>query len=145
MRDSGVWKFPAGGGSPKLVTGGEALDFTESLDGRSYYYRKGRATPGIWRSESSGGTASLVPGTEAVFSRYWQIIQDRLFFVDRSAERLAIKSLDLSKNRTQTLATLGTGLVVGPRGLTVSPDGRWILFTKEDLALSDIMLIENFE
>jgi len=51
----------------------------------------------------------------------------------------------LSKNRTQTLATLGTGLVVGPRGLTVSPDGRWILFTKEDLALSDIMLIENFE
>jgi len=145
MRDSGVWKFPAGGGSPKLVTGGEVLDFTESLDGRSYYYRKGRATPGIWRSESSGGTASLVPGTEAVFSRYWQIIQDRLFFVDRSAERLAIKSLDLSKNRTQTLATLGTGLVVGPRGLTVSPDGRWILFTKEDLALSDIMLIENFE
>jgi hypothetical protein len=32
----------------------------------------------------------------------------------------------------------------GVRGLTVSPDGRWILYTQFDQRGSDIMLMENF-
>jgi serine/threonine protein kinase len=144
MRHPGIWKIPVGGGSPTLIRSGEALDVTESPDSRFLYYRKGRAVPGIWRSPISGGKSDLVPGTETTFSRYWQLVKDRVYFVDPSGEQPALKYLDLTANRTQQLATLGTGLVVGPRGLTVSPDGHWILFTREDLTFSDIMLIEDF-
>jgi len=31
-----------------------------------------------------------------------------------------------------------------PEGLSVSPDGRWILYTQEDRADMDILLVENF-
>lgn len=148
MHDSGVWKIPAGGGHAALVTtdpGDEALDVTESPDSRFFYYRKGRATPGIWRSPASGGKPDLVSGTETTFSRYWQLVKDGIYFVDPSGRAPALKYLNLTANHAQQLATLGTALVVGPRGLTVSPDGHWILFTREDLSFSDIMLIEDFQ
>ncbi len=145
MHDLEVWKVPAAGGSPAFITSGERLDVTESPDSRFLYYRKGRATPGIWRSPTSGGEPVLVPGTETTFSRYWQLVQDGIYFVDPSGDSPALKYLDLTANRVQQLATLGTGLVVGPRGMTVSPDGNWILFTREDLTFSDIMLIEDFK
>ena len=128
--------------APAPVTSGEALDFNESPDSRFFYYRRGRAIPGIWRKPASGGEAGLVSGTETTFSRYWQLVKDGIYFVDPSGEPPALKYLHLTANRTQQLATLGSGLVIGPRGLTVSPDGRWILFTREDLTFSDIMLIE---
>jgi serine/threonine protein kinase len=143
--NSGVWKIPAGGGSPSRVASEEGLDVAESPDSRFVYYRKGRAIPGIWRIPASGGSSGLIPGTETTFSRYWQFVKDGVYFVDPSAEPPVLKYLDLMANRTQPMATLGTGLVIGPRGLSVSPDGRWVLFTREDLSFSDIMLVEGFQ
>jgi hypothetical protein len=31
-----------------------------------------------------------------------------------------------------------------PGGLTLSPDGRWMLFTQMDQGGSELMLVENF-
>jgi eukaryotic-like serine/threonine-protein kinase len=143
--NSGIWKIPVSGGSPSPVASEEALDVTESPDGRFVYYRKGRAIPGIWRRPASGGSPGVVAGTETTFSRYWQFARGGIYFVDPSGEPPVLQFLDFAANRIQQLATMGTGLVIGPRGLTVSPDGRWILFTREDLSFSDIMLIEDFQ
>jgi len=42
------------------------------------------------------------------------------------------------------VATLERSIKRGPPGLTISPDGHWILYTRIDQSGSDIMLLENF-
>jgi Tol biopolymer transport system component len=144
MSEAGVSKISSSGGASEKVTDDEGLDIAESPDGQFLYYRKGRSVPGIWRLPASGGQPALISGTETTFSRYWQLAKGGIYFVDPSGEPPALKYLDLIAGHAPLLAKLPAGLVVGPRGLTISPDGRWILFTREDLTFSDIMLVEDF-
>jgi hypothetical protein len=42
------------------------------------------------------------------------------------------------------VATLERAIKQGPPGLEVSPDGRWLLYTRVDQSGSDIMLMDYF-
>ena len=46
--------------------------------------------------------------------------------------------------RASTIVTLGKDAMVGNPGLTLSPDGRWLLFAQRDRSTSDILLVEHF-
>jgi hypothetical protein len=85
----------------------------------------------------------MLPGTESTFSRYWQLVQNGIYFASGAGDATLLKHLDLSSNRIHSIAKLGSGLVIGPRGLSVSSDSQYFLFTREDLSFSDISLIEN--
>jgi hypothetical protein len=54
----------------------------------------------------------------------------------------SIEYLDFATGKVTTLRTL-TRLV--DLGLTVSPDGRFLLFAQNDFLGSDLMLVENFK
>jgi hypothetical protein len=61
---------------------------------------------------------------------------------DPLASRVALRHWDAETGRDRHVATLEVGSM-GMLGLSVSPDGRSVLYTNGTLA-SDLMMIENF-
>jgi hypothetical protein len=50
--------------------------------------------------------------------------------------------LNFATGKVRSVAPLPSRLVRGPRGLAVSADGSRILYTLQDLTLSDVLLAE---
>jgi serine/threonine protein kinase len=141
---SETWKLPVAGGSPVQVDTSPLFDVTESDDGQYLYYAA-EAASGVWRRPLTGGTGTRVPGTEGMhFFRYWRLLGDELFFVD-GPPGFILRSLNVKTGRSVRIAELPAKLMSGPRGMAVSPDGSTILYSQEDLTLSDIMLIDNLK
>jgi Tol biopolymer transport system component len=141
-----IWKVPAVGGEPiQLTTQGGVLP-KESADGRFVFYLSGSPPFSIWKVPVDGGEESLVlerPG----FSRSgFEIWGENLVYLlrDESAGP-RIERLDLRTGQLFTVAELGPETRIGKYGrISVSPDGRWILYPQDDSRGADLVMIEDF-
>jgi eukaryotic-like serine/threonine-protein kinase len=143
-----IWKVPADGGEARQVTkGGGSLAY-ESMDGKFLYYTKGRNMAGIWRVPVEGGEETLVLDThKAGYWSAWTLVEQGIYFVTaEQPARPAIEFFSFRTGRVTRVAALEKPFRpwTNPNGLSASPDGRWILYTQEDRADMDIMLVENF-
>jgi eukaryotic-like serine/threonine-protein kinase len=138
-----TWKVPAESGEAMQVTlngGGKAF---ESRDGKSIYYTKGDyVTPtGLWKMPVSGGEESQV--LPSVVSRAFSLGKDGVYFIPEAGTdgKSSIQFLSFGTAKVKTVAPIS-----GPpaEGLSVSPDGRSLLFSQVDEEGSDLMLVENF-
>jgi Tol biopolymer transport system component len=141
-----IWKVPADGGQAVQVTQQGGFEAFESPDGTQLYYTKGRGPGGIWQAPVAGGEERQVPGLlGAGYWRYWAVLADGIYFVSpAAAARPALKFYSFATRRVTQLGVLERDPLQGPPGLTVSPDGRSILYPQTDQSISDIMLVENF-
>jgi serine/threonine protein kinase/Tol biopolymer transport system component len=138
-----TWKAPAEGGTPSELAQYAMFDLTESADGQYFYYTNHSGASGIWRRAVSGGEPVLINDTEGVqLFRYWALAKDGIYFIEGPANPI-LQFLNLTTQRVKRFGLVRKGIVRGPRGFAVSPDGSTILYTEEDLTLSDILLIEN--
>jgi hypothetical protein len=142
-----IWKMPAAGGQAVQVTQRGGFEAFESPDGESLFYTKGRGPGGIWRSPVAGGEETQVPELlGAGYWRYWVVQEGGIYFASPAASaRPALMFFSFATHRLTRLGEFERPPLQGPPGLTVSPDGRWILFSQADQSINDIMLIENFQ
>jgi Tol biopolymer transport system component len=136
-----VWKVSSEGGPAIQVSrNGGGMAF-ESPDGRSVYYMNGDFSGSLWRMPSSGGTANEV--LPSVATRAFCVIQEGIYFIPVAGpgQNSSIEFLSFATGKVKTVA-----LMSGPpfEGLSVSPDGRYLLFTQVDGIGSDLTLVENF-
>lgn len=138
-----IWRVAASGGEPEQLTSLGGFVPTESPDGKWVYYTKADS-PGIWRIASDRGPEARVLDQPAVgFWGYWSLTGNELFYLDSSAKSPEIRSLDMVKNQGRRIYTLER--VPPPfSGLSVSPDGNWLLHTDLAEVGSHITLVENF-
>lgn len=142
-----IWKVPEAGGEEAVqVTRRGGFEAFEAPDGKTLYYTKGRGPGGIWQMPVAGGEERQVPELlGAGYWRYWAVLDDGIYFVAPAASaRPALKFLSFATRRVTQLGVLARDPLQGPPGLTVSPDGRRILYAQTDQSISDIMLVENF-
>jgi Tol biopolymer transport system component/serine/threonine protein kinase len=141
-----TWKVPAAGGQAIQVTRQGGFESFESADGKLLYYTKGRGPGGIWQMPVAGGEERQVPELlDAGYWRYWAVLDNGIYFVAPVATtRAALKYFNFATRRVMQLGVLERDPLKGPPGLTVSPDGRWVLYAQVDQSISDIMLVENF-
>ncbi len=141
-----TWKVPAGGGQAIQVTQQGGFEAFESPDGTLLYYTKGRGPGGIWQVPVGGGEEKQVPELlDAGYWRYWAVTDDGIYFASPVASaRPALKFFSFATQRVTQFGVLERDPLQGPPGLTVSPDGRWVLYAQADQSISDIMLVENF-
>jgi len=141
-----IWKVPADGGQAIQVTKQGGFEAFESSDGELLYYTKGRGPGGIWQMPVAGDEERQVPELlSAGYWRYWAVLNDGIYFVAPVASaRPAINFFSFATHRVMQLGVLERDPLQGPPGLTVSPDGRWVLYAQVDQSVSDIMLVEHF-
>jgi eukaryotic-like serine/threonine-protein kinase len=137
-----VWKMPAEGGRAAQVTvhgGGGVLE----ADDGGLYFSRGWPDGPLWRMPAGSREEELVVDKPLAILT-WTLWKDTLVYFDYASEGPVLEMWGMKTRRVTRLATLE------PRslpwwGLTVSPDGKWILYSQRDSSPNDIMLIENFQ
>lgn len=72
----------------------------------------------------------------------WSVFRGGICYLNREAKPgTAIEFYDFATGEISQVAVLEDP--PSPFGLSVSPDGRWIVYLKDETA-ADIMLVENF-
>jgi len=141
LGDIDIWKIPASGGTPLRVTQGGGFEAQESFDGKWLYYSRFEQ-PGIWRVPLAGGNPAQVLKNSV--GRYWTLSGDYLYFLDLASQpRTTVNRLDLRTQQTARLAELEKKQPRGLSGLSVSPDGKSIIYPQADEETSRIILVEN--
>ena len=138
-----TWKMPAAGGPAAQVTKQGGFEGFESPDGQFFYYAKGRGVPGIWRVPVAGGEeAPVLDKHQAGLQRAWKVVNDGIYFTtpETSAPHL-IEFFSFATGRLTQIAAVDKPF---GSGLSISPDGRWLIYTQRDRTGRDIMLMENF-
>jgi Tol biopolymer transport system component len=131
-----IWKVPSGGGTAEQVTRNGGHTPLASPDGKTIYYAKSASSPcQLWMVPVGGGEESQV--LDSITAQTFAVSRGGIHFV--SWPRL--EYFDFSTGKIETIKTLEkqTGL-----GMSVSTDGRWLLYTQNDHVGSDLMLVENF-
>ncbi len=135
-----IWKQPTAGGPPEQVTSNPGTVTYESIDGADLYYSEAFERPAaLWRQPTKGGVPVRV--LDGLVSGLFAVIERGIYYLDRPAGETRLQFYDFA---TRTSRTIAPNLGVTSGGLTASPDGRIILYTRIDSSVDDLMLVENF-
>jgi Tol biopolymer transport system component len=139
----GVYRCPASGGDAVLLSKDvDGIRPQESFDGKTVYFASHKDNSTLKKTALSGqpGTESEVDGLPRLRdSGFWTLSPGGIYFVPAEAPR-SVRYFDLASKQTRQIFEADKNL---DSGLSVSPDGRWILYSQEDVN-SDIMLVDHF-
>ena len=135
--DVEVWRIPAKGGPEERLTHDGGSLTHESADGKTLFYMRAFSNAPLFALPLGGGPErkllECVPsggvGPRGVYH----------FACEAGPSGRPVYSRDPATGRDRLLGNLE-----GASGLTVSPDGKTILYTKAVGVGADLMLIENF-
>jgi len=137
-------------GTPvQIIQARAAVNAMESADGKTLYYAKGIMHPGDWKMPAGGGEeVRLLELTERRAMGHMALGPRAPLYVARWTERTCRPGSRFffttsPPGRPPGVAQLASRPPVGTRGLSISADGRSLLFTQLDSRGMDLMLLEN--
>jgi eukaryotic-like serine/threonine-protein kinase len=138
-----IWRVPASGGIPQRLTHGARGPFAcESTDGTTLLFQlKDGDSPLMAMPLTGGATRQLVA---CVQNGVFGVGPQGVYYVPCNLNPDSpIHVLDLETGRDRRLGTLESPRR-RPNGLSVSRDGKTIVYSKVTTQGADLMLIENF-
>ena len=140
-----AYRCPASGGTATVLSSETALGLHESFDGETLYFADGRSGARLKKvSANQAGPASPVEGMPLLKdAALWTVVPGGIYFVPAD-EPHSICYFDLSTRHVRRITEVGRDFASENGGISVSPDGRWILYSQVDEVNSDIMLVEHF-
>ncbi|MDH4179997.1 MAG: DUF5050 domain-containing protein, partial [Armatimonadota bacterium] len=136
-----IWRRPAGGGEATQVTRDGGCVAVDSADGKTLYYTKTPDDGPLFRLPLEGGEESQV--LESVHRRAFAVTRQGLYFIPVPVSGVtSVQFFDVTSGKSTSIAKIDRPLSLY---LTVSPDGRTILYSQQDETGSDLMLVENFK
>jgi Tol biopolymer transport system component len=142
---TGAYRCRATGGDAiALAKDIDGLDAQESFDGLKVYFvnrDQPRATLKKLARLASPGTESEVDGLPSLNgSELWTLLPGGIYFVPGDSPR-SLRYFNFATKQIRSIFELNMDF--GP-GLSVSPDGRWILYSQAGDLNRDVMLVDNF-
>ena len=135
-----IFRMPATGQGPvQFVAAG--VPGMESPDGKLFYFTRGGTSPSLWRVPVEGGEESQV--IESLHFGLYEVVEDGIYFVPELTPG-AGASIQFLRFATGDVEHVLNFKGYAADGLSVSPDGRSILYSRVDQSEADIMLVENF-
>jgi hypothetical protein len=139
----GIYRCPAAGGDAIALSQDTGVSPQESFDGKTVYFASTFSKPVLRKVSllTLPGTASEVDGLPRVsHSGLWTLSPGGIYFVPAEEPR-SLRYFDFATKQIRPIFEVdkyfGTGL-------SVSPDGRWILYSLVGDVNSDIMLVDHF-
>jgi hypothetical protein len=134
-----IRKIPRKGGDAVRITEG---DVPEEY-GKFLYFMRGEQYPErctVWRMPTGGGEETKL--VDSVACHDYTVGERGIFFFTPldGQGRSDMSVYDLQTGKTRKILTIEHE----PYDITVSPDGRTILYTQFDRGSIDLMLVENF-
>ncbi|MBI4904168.1 MAG: PD40 domain-containing protein [Acidobacteria bacterium] len=136
-----VWRMPAAGGEEVRITKRGGWAPMESADGRMVYYVKDSGIhSSLWSVPVAGGEEHQV--LDSVRARAFTLTRNGIYYVPQPGPDGAttLRFFDFDSRRHQVVAQVSKS----GAGLSVSPDGQTVLFTRIDREGSDLMMAERF-
>src|SRR5262249_20665642 len=114
----------------------------ESADGTSFYYAREPKDTTLWKVPVDGGEEVQILDSLDYFSNF-AVTGRGIYYSPVPARELTplVRFYDFSTRKSSTAAMVGRPLELG---LSVSPDGKWMLYTQVERGGADLMLVENF-
>lgn len=144
-----IWKAPAAGESPSRpavqVTTGGGFRATETADGRYLYFAKGRGIVGLWRRALDPANSHEEPVLPRLqYFGWWALAPQGIFFFEQNGRSTSLMFSGLAGEAGRRLAEFPTRVDETSPAITVSPEGRYVLYSQINTENADIMLFENF-
>jgi Tol biopolymer transport system component len=137
-----IWKMPIQGGSPVQITKHAGIAPQESADGQYLYYCKFEQG-GLWRLPLEGGEETEVLKDVGGFGwPDWALSPDGIYFLKFG--KFTDVSIEFSEFATGKAHRLWTLQKEPGWGLSLSPDGKSIVYVQDEFAQSNLMLVKNF-
>ena len=77
--------------------------------------------------------------------RAWGVVKQGIYFISKEDKpEQTIKFFSFATRRVTPLLTVDNDSLTSPTSLVMSPDGRWLLYTRVDHSVNDLMMMENF-
>lgn len=139
-----IYRVSPEGGKSEVLTNARGYSPLESPDGQTLYFAENSGTNYTLHTASLNptGTESRVDGVPPLsFLMNWDIVQGGVYFFPRN-DILTLNYFDFSTRKVRPIFKISGGGAFP--GLSVSTNGRYILYPELDDYRSDIMLVENF-
>ena len=140
-----IWKTPAdGSGQARQVTTTGGMVAVESAEDHSLYLTH-YAESGLWRCPVDGGPQQKIfDGPPSGNLNYWTVRNGTVFSLAQREGQYAIQRVDPASARGQTVYTLKHAPTPFA-GLSLTPDGKHLIFAELDQASSGLTLVEHFD
>jgi Tol biopolymer transport system component len=141
-----VWRTPVDGGQAIQMTQKGGVVPFEASDGKEVYYAKAFGVSDVWKVPVAGGEETRVLGPADSFQ--FAVVAGGIYFIEPgnpgNAEWIKGNSLKFFSFAKGTAEKVFDIKYSPEMGLSVSPDGRYVLFSQFDGWVCDLMLVENF-
>ena len=116
----------------------------ESGDAHWLYFTK-YGESGIWRRAISGGPErKIFDGPPSGSQNYWTLGGGSVYSLSDQGGRFSLQRIDPETGRTETVHVLKHDPTPFA-GLSITPDGKLIVFAELARASSDLTLVEHFQ
>lgn len=139
--DYRIWKMSVQGGDATQITPDQGVRAFEMTHESGILYLTASIVSPVWQLKNSGGKP--FKALEQVLWFNFCLLDKRgAYYIDRSGTDTRLQYLDFGTGKSQIIAR-NLGEVTA--GLTTTPDGKTVLFSRVDSSADDLMLIENFK
>lgn len=134
-----IWKVLSGGGAPVQITRNGGFTAFEAADGMGLYYTKSITSSKLWKSALDG--SGEVEAIDAVAQRGFVVREDRIYYLRPETGGGTTLRARLATGKDSLITSILKPLWIG---LSVSPDGKYAIYSQVDHEGSDLILVDNF-
>jgi Tol biopolymer transport system component/DNA-binding winged helix-turn-helix (wHTH) protein len=136
--DSRIYRCPATGGNAEAISAEFGSFPFEAYDGETVYYFADNRIH--MASLHSAAGPAVLGGMPVIYNHScWTVVRDGIYFVPASDPE-SLQYFDFTTRRVRQVFSQKHFV----NGLSVSPDGRWLLYTQRDVLTTDLMLVDHF-
>jgi Tol biopolymer transport system component len=140
-----VYRCPEKGGNATVISSGPAFGVHESFDGEALYFVDALVDARLKMEPVNPlGPDSPIEGMPLLKdAALWTVVRGGIYFVPADAPH-SICYFDISTRQVRRIMDVDRDFISHNGGLSVSPDGRWMLYSQVDEVNSDIMVVDHF-